>query len=235
MDRLRPILTVCDDVGAVAGARIAAVLGQAVERRGRACLAVPGGRSPAPVFEWLAEHLPLEVQERLTVTFVDERHLPWSGDMSELPEQSNLALVWDLWLSGSPATVLPMLHPGEPDDAVSQFHADLTRLGGVDCALLGAGEDGHIASLFPGHPGFERVEDVFVVRDSPKPPPVRITLSRSVIEGAGLVLLVSTGSGKARMLSGALAGDDTPLGQLAPRNTWHWVLDRPAAAALEVG
>jgi 6-phosphogluconolactonase len=87
------------------------------------------------------------------------------------------------------------------------------RAGGLpalDIALLGIGEDGHTASLFPGH---SEVEDdsgalCLPVRDSPKPPPERVTLSFPVLRAARNCLLLVAGAGKASALTAVLAGPD---------------------------
>jgi 6-phosphogluconolactonase len=80
----------------------------------------------------------------------------------------------------------------------------------LDVALLGLGEDGHTASLFPGHP--EVLEDggalCLPVRNAPKPPPERVTLSLPVLRAARHCLLLVTGTGKADALAAVLAGPD---------------------------
>lgn len=76
-----------------------------------------------------------------------------------------------------------------------------------DICFLGVGPDGHIASLFPDRPEILLTDEVAVaVRDSPKPPPERITLTRPVINGSRRVWLVLAGADKAAALGLALAG-----------------------------
>jgi len=79
----------------------------------------------------------------------------------------------------------------------------------LDLVLLGLGEDGHTASLFPGNPALEAGGRVAAVHGSPKPPPDRVTLTRATIDGARARLLLVTGAGKAAALAGAL-GPATP-------------------------
>jgi 6-phosphogluconolactonase len=91
----------------------------------------------------------------------------------------------------------------------------------LDVALLGLGEDGHTASLFPGHP--EVLDEgalCLPVRDAPKPPPERVTLSLPVLRAARHCLLLATGAGKAAAVAAVLAGPggrdfDTPASLLA--------------------
>jgi 6-phosphogluconolactonase/glucosamine-6-phosphate isomerase/deaminase len=80
----------------------------------------------------------------------------------------------------------------------------------LDLALLGIGEDGHTASLFPGSPAVEDSSGALClpVRDAPKPPPERVTLSLPVLRAARRCLLLATGAGKAVALAAVLAGPD---------------------------
>jgi 6-phosphogluconolactonase len=103
------------------------------------------------------------------------------------------------------------------DAAASMYAAKLReRLprgpGGVpvlDVAMLGIGEDGHVASLFAHHPGLEtRGRACVAVHDAPKPPPERVTLTIDVLRAARRVLVLATGAGKAGAVAAALAGPD---------------------------
>lgn len=100
------------------------------------------------------------------------------------------------------------------DEAASAYAAELARFGTDEqpwpsfaVCFLGVGPDGHIASLFPDRPEVG-VTDVAAlpVRDSPKPPPERVTLTRPVLNSSKRVWLVLTGADKASALGLALAG-----------------------------
>ncbi len=80
----------------------------------------------------------------------------------------------------------------------------------LDIALLGLGEDGHTASLFPGFPEVDDDSGALClpVRDAPKPPPERVTLSLPVLRAARCCLLLVTGAGKTSALAAVLAGPD---------------------------
>lgn len=87
----------------------------------------------------------------------------------------------------------------------------------LDWVFLGMGEDGHVASLFPGAgpEGRDCVTPFLVVRNSPKPPPTRISLSYGVIAAAREVWVLASGTGKEQALRDSLAaGGRTPLGRV---------------------
>ena len=67
--------------------------------------------------------------------------------------------------------------------------------------LGGLGEDGHVASLFPGHPALAATDPVLHVADSPKPPAARMTLGLSLLRRSGLCVLLATGQGKRAALT----------------------------------
>ena len=108
----------------------------------------------------------------------------------------------------------------------------------LDVVLLGVGEDGHVASVFPGHPAADETRTVTAVHDSPKPPPVRVTLSLPAINTARQVWLLAAGGGKAHAVRRALAPSPVPPGPLSapvPAARVHgidrtlWLLDRAVA------
>ncbi len=102
----------------------------------------------------------------------------------------------------------------ELDAAVAAYAAELARFGDADepwpsfdVCFLGVGPDAHIASLFPDRPEIQVTDRaVLPVRDSPKPPPERITLTRPVINASKRVWMVLAGADKASALGLALAG-----------------------------
>jgi 6-phosphogluconolactonase len=115
---------------------------------------------------------------------------------------------------------------------VFQPASDLPRF---DLILLGMGEDGHTASLFPNHPLLNEIERwVAPIFDSPKPPPERITLTLPVINNARQVIFLTTGAGKAEALSQISKNTDRlPAGMVQPANgDLHWFVDEAAAAGL---
>lgn len=213
--------------------RCAAAVAEAIEAtiaaRGRCRIALSGGSTPGPMLDALVELLPRAVHRQITVTWVDERWVPLDDP------QSNFALA-RRWLDHAPSIATLPLYRGESPtaDAAALCAAFDAELGGLDIAVLGAGPDGHIASLFPGHPALDAAGPVIAITDSPKPPPVRLTLSRAVLDATPHLMLLARGANKAPVLARAWVGDPAiPLGRLRPSGRFTWFCDAAAAAHID--
>ncbi len=114
-----------------------------------------------------------------------------------------------------------------PDHPESNYRTARESLLGapLDVVLLGAGEDGHTASLFPGHPEVQATGWAVGVRNAPKPPPDRVSLTLPALQGARHVIVLATGAGKAEAVARARRGE-VPSGMIAGA---LWLLDRAAA------
>lgn len=187
-----------EELDPIAAQEVGAELSRVAHEHGQAILGVVGGRSVAGVFAHLAA---LELPWRkIHIFMADERMLPLSSPESNW-QVVEAALVAPLLQSGR---LLPEhAHPFRwdealPDGGVAAYTAEFQRCGGrMDVALLSAGEDGHAASLFPQHPSVLTVgEDFLVVDNAPKPPPRRISASRTLLASARLAVLMVYGEGK---------------------------------------
>jgi 6-phosphogluconolactonase len=214
-----------------AAVRIAAVIADTIHRRGRCTVALTGGATPRPVYEQMAAS-PLAERvawELVTIYFGDERCVPPDH------EESNFRMAHEALLGQVPipsASVHRM--EGERTDR-SAAARDYERLlpTELDVLLLGMGEDGHTASLFPHSPALaERTRRVVAVH-RPAPPPPRLTITPPVIDAADVVIVLVAGVEKAatlaRALEGAYAPRELPI-QLALRGTW--LIDQEAARGL---
>ncbi|XP_031110043.1 probable 6-phosphogluconolactonase 4, chloroplastic [Ipomoea triloba] len=106
-----------------------------------------------------------------------------------------------------------------------------------DLMLLGMGPDGHVASLFPGHPLLQEKEKwVAFIKDSPKPPPERITFTFPVINSSTNIALVVPGASKADAVYTALGSSQNPISlpvqMVSPEKELVWFLDKGAASKL---
>ncbi len=218
---------------AVAAAQVvAAHAARALAARGAFRLAVPGGRSPRGMLAALAAppHRDELDWSRVTVLFADERALP-PGD----PE-SNYRLVRETLLEPlgerAPGVVRMAADGADLESAAREYEAGLVEP--LDLLVLGVGEDGHVASLFPGSPLLaERVRRVAVVMDSPRPPARRLTLTPRAIGEARALLVLAGGAGKADAVASALApGADPRRVPAALARAGEWLVDREAAAGL---
>jgi 6-phosphogluconolactonase len=183
-----------EELAQAAAARIVVGLTDAQVVRGYASLVLTGGRSSAIIHRALRDSPAREAVDwrSVDIWWADERFLP-AGD----PERNETQARADLLdaLSLDPTRVHPMpasdgRDGDDPEAAAARYARDLAeasrraRLPYFDLMLLGVGEDGHVASVFPEHPVAYETRPVSAVRGSPKPPPVRITLTLPTLNKA---------------------------------------------------
>ncbi len=238
----RPDVHVADALAPAYGPLIADAIERSVHATGRCRLGLSGGSTPWPVYAWLRQHLSARCYGQLLVTWVDERHLPVGdatpGAWQAFDADSNLRGAYEAWLSHvalPPERVLPMSLGGALEAELLRFGRAFQAQfdGGLDVAILGAGPDGHIASLFPGHPSLDVDDLCLAVHDSPKPPRQRISLALPVLQRAGVAFVLATGAAKQDMLGSAYAGDlSLPVARLRTPGRHRWLLDRQAARAI---
>ena len=205
--------------------RVAALAAEAVAARGRFALAIPGGS----VLSLLARGLPPRTAAANWHLFwTDERCVPLADP------RSNFHLAETELLPKLPGA---RVHPVR--GSAADYETEIAPFLPLDLALLGLGEDGHVASLFPGNPALlETSRAVADVHGAPKPPPDRVTLTLPALNRARHLLVVAAGGGKAGILARvfAPAGDapTLPAQRLQPlAGDLRWLLDRAAAAHLE--
>lgn len=210
-----------------------AAQGAAAEGR-RWSMAIPGG---SVVPQLLAALRPGAAPwERCDLFWVDERAVPWTDP------NSNYAQARAAWLDAlAPAGV--RLHPIPVDEATlegcaQRYERTLREVLGeratLDLAIVGVGEDGHVASLFPGDDVALTSPDLVVaVANSPKPPPRRLSLTLRALAGARTVVVAAFGAAKAPAMRAALHDGhwELPIARLL-RDASHVnvLLDEAAAA-----
>jgi 6-phosphogluconolactonase len=191
---------------AVAG-DIAFVIESAIDARGACVVALPGGKTPLPIYEKLAA-TKLD-WKRVTIIPTDERIVPLGDPLS------NITAIGKTFLSRG-ARVIPIVSEAAKDYKAAGKAAD-ARLGDLhwplDLCLLGVGSDGHTASIFPG-PDYEeaiagpRERRALGVMPDPLPaeaPVPRVTLSRAAIVSARALMLAVTGDEKRKVIEAAIA------------------------------
>ncbi|HEX6500789.1 MAG TPA: 6-phosphogluconolactonase [Micromonosporaceae bacterium] len=228
-------------------ARLAVKLLDAQAERGTACVVLAGGRIATAVYQALSASPAREAVDWRRVEFWwgDERFLP-TGHPERNETQARAALLDTLPVV--PERVHPMpasdgVDGADPEAAAARYAEMLAaaarpgtqRLPHFDVLLLGVGEDGHVASVFPEHPVSYETRTVSAVRGSPKPPPVRTTLTLPAINTAEEVWLVAAGPEKASAVGLALTGAgpvQLPAAGVQGVERTLWLLDRAAAASL---
>ena len=212
----------------IAARHIAKSIEQAVADRGRASVMLAGGSTPRAVYRHLAQTQGLP-WDKVEIYFGDERAVP-PGD-----PQSNYRMARESLLD---AVCIPssQIHrmPAERHDREAAAEEYARRLPErLDLIILGLGEDGHTASLFPGSSALsERVRKVLAVV-GPQAPLHRLTVTPPVIAAAREKIILVSGAGKAGAVAQALEGSHQPVqcpAQLARDGIW--IMDRAAASGL---
>ena len=202
-------------------------------------LAISGGAITTSLLPSLLPFVGEVDWSRVRVWLVDERYVA-SGDTDRNDDQA-----WEGFFraaSGVEFVRMPTSDASAPgagslDEATTAFANTWRELMGersFDIALIGMGPDGHICSLFPGRIDMDEASPILAIRNSPKPPPERITVSMPVMRACGEVWLTTAGSAKADALGQAFTGAsplDIPVaGVLAP--TTRVFLDEAAATQI---
>jgi 6-phosphogluconolactonase len=223
--------TVLEDAEAVAQRacqRISEAAASAIGERGVFSLVLAGGSTPKRCYELLAATR--QDWPRWQIYFGDERCLP-RNDPGRNSIMAAEALLTRVPIPEANVHAIPA-ERGAPA-AASAYAESLANALPFDLVLLGMGEDGHTASLFPGHasPEDERVHAVF---DAPKPPPERVSLSETTLANARAVLFLVTGASKRAAAAAWRAGDRTlPVARIEARAGGEVLLDRDAAGSAD--
>jgi 6-phosphogluconolactonase len=221
---------ICDSssIANIAAQHIAAELVATIAKEGAVSLALAGGNTPRAIYEALAK-IPGINWAAVSVYFGDERAVPPTDpdsnfQMAEAALFSRVALL--------PANI-HRIHGEDPDHDAAARAYDALLPASISIMILGIGEDGHTASLFPGSPALnERTRRVLPVI-GPKPPPQRLSVTPKVIEAAGLCIVIATGAGKADAVARALQGPlDIHATPSCLARSGLWLLDHAAAAKL---
>ena len=225
-------------------ARLVVRLVDAQSARGMASVVLTGGRIAAAVYESLAASPARDAVDwsMVDLWWGDERFLP-AGHPDRNETQARAVLLDQLPLD--PTRVHPMPASDgpagdDPEAAAAAYAAELAaaarpgseQLPHFDVLLLGVGEEGHVASVFPEMPAAYEHRPVTAVRGCPKPPPMRISLTLPAINTAEEVWLMATGDAKAAAVGMALSGAgpvQVPAAGAHGVDRTLWLLDRAAA------
>ncbi len=186
----------------------------AIAARGCFSLVLAGGNTPTPIYTALRD---ADTDwSRWDVWFGDERCLP-VGDA-----ERNSTMATHAWLGHVPIPRerIHVIAAELGATAAAALYADaLSGVGAFDLVLLGLGEDGHTASLFPDHELGTAADapDALAILDAPKPPPQRVSLSAARLSHARSALFLVEGAGKRDAVQRWRQGDDIPASAIHAR------------------
>lgn len=238
------VLPTVEELNQTVGRAFLARLRTLIDEAGAASrinLAISGGAITTSLLPSLLPFVGEVDWSRVRVWLVDERYVA-SGDTDRNDDQA-----WEGFFraaSGVEFVRMPTSDASAPgagslDEATTAFANTWRELMGersFDIALIGMGPDGHICSLFPGRVDMDEASPILAIRNSPKPPPERITVSMPVMRACREVWLTTAGAAKADALGAAFAGAsplDIPVaGVLAP--TTRVFLDEAAATQISL-
>ncbi len=191
-----------------------------VAKKGLCHVALPGGTTPSLCLELLAQ-----------------KKLPWHnihwylGDERCLPvghADRNDTMIREKLFSQQPQAIknfhpVPAeLGPQSGAEVYTKLMASINRL---DIVVLGMGEDGHTASLFPGNAALNNNGKVVPVLNAPKPPAERISIGLSMLKSASICVVIATGESKFTALTQVQQGEPLPVSRVEPD---IWFVDQAA-------
>jgi 6-phosphogluconolactonase len=194
-------------------AAIARIAEHSILARGEFSIVLAGGTTPRAIYERLA--VLQSPWDRWVVFFGDERCLP-VDDPERNSVMARVALLDRVPLPAGRVFEIPA--ELGPERAAMAYRKTLEQVGSFDLVLLGLGEDGHTASLFPGQVWGERMDDPIAlpVHNAPKPPPDRVSISANRLSHAREVMVLVSGSGKAAAVAAWRAGERLPITAITP-------------------
>lgn len=231
-----------EDAVAVAAEALSDIAAEAVQQRGQFTLALAGGTTPRPLYEYLS--YPPRVDDvpwqHTAVFFSDERDVPQDHADSNyrLAEQDLLGRVpiqlEHVYPMPADAPDLPLAADRYAETIIDKVPAEDDGPPRFDLILLGVGRDGHTASLFPDTPALGETEKLVVAQHVPVLNRYRMTFTFPLINAARNVMMLVTGLDKAEVLSRVLPPDrdaSLPTGRVAPDSgELIFVLDAQAAS-----
>jgi 6-phosphogluconolactonase len=209
------------DLAGAAAAHLAARIRNCLDGREVCRIALPGGRTPGRCLALLAgDSLPWE---RLHWYLGDERCYP-PGHAG----RNDVMLEAELWsrIDTPAANRHPIPAELGPEAAAGRYSREIVAAGQLDIVLLGMGEDGHTASLFPGNPALDDSRPVVPVHRAPKPPAERVSLGLSTLQAATERIVLVSGADKRVALQRVQAGEALPIARIGPL---LWFVDDDAA------
>ena len=216
------ILETADQVAQAAYQQILDAAEQAIAERGTFKLVLAGGSTPEKVYRLLAE---ADADwSKWTIYYGDERCLPTDhADRNSL--MATQAFLEKVAIPDAQIFTIPA--ELGPDLAAKKYQQIVASAVPFDMVLFGMGEDGHTASLFPGHQ-HQGEELAHAVYNSPKPPPERVSISAKALSNTQQLIFLITGTNKQEAVKNWRSGQDLPVARIVPENPVDIYIDRDA-------
>ncbi len=195
-------------------------INECLRHQPRCRIALPGGNTPAPCLDKLSRFaLPWE---QIEWYMGDERCLP-TGD-----RERNDSMVSKTLFNGqgpSKKHFYPIKAELGAEEAVKDYQPKIEAFDAFDIVILGMGEDGHTASLFPNNKALTSQDSVVAVFHAPKLPEERVSLSLNTLIKAKYRIVLTSGESKKEVLKRLTMGEKLPISLIGPK---HWFLDQAA-------
>jgi 6-phosphogluconolactonase len=237
---MKPEIRVFPDINTfsrAAAGEIVALARRAVAERGRFSLVLSGGTTPRILYNLLATEYSDKIPwEAVHLFFGDERFVPKDDPESNFA-MADEALISKIQIPEGNIHPVPT-HAGSPGEAAQRYEREIKKFlgeGTFDLVLLGMGDDGHTASLFPGNPVLEERERWVAAVEAPGSYRTRqrVTMTLPLINRAGKVFFLVAGEEKREVLE-AIMGDPGGAKRLYPaalvscEGGVEWFVDRAA-------
>jgi len=211
-----------DQVAQAAYQQILKSAEQAIAARGKFKLVLAGGSTPEKVYRLLSKAN--ADWSNWYIYYGDERCLPADhADRNSLMATS--AFLEKVAIPDAQIFTIPAELGPEP--AAKKYQQIVASALPFDMVLLGMGEDGHTASLFPGHQHQEE-ELAHAVYNSPKPPPERVSISAKALSNTQQLIFLITGANKHEAVKNWRSGQDLPVATIVPENPIDIYIDKDA-------
>lgn len=222
-------------------ARYSEICAEAVAKRNKFTVAFSGGKTPREFYRRLRDDSARISWDKTHVFMVDERCVPYDS------EDSNCGILADVLLEhvGMPAINRHFIRTDiNPDEAASEYHEAIkrcfsefnSRIPRFDLIILGIGEDGHTASLFPGHPSLVQKDKFAVSARADKIPNLRVSMTFPVINNARNIIFLIEGKNKAAITKKILQDNScsAPAAMVnTPEGVTYYFLDEDSASLLD--
>jgi 6-phosphogluconolactonase len=236
--KLFSISLVAETLAENAAIRILDLAEAAIKERGRFTIALSGGGTPRMVFEHFRGHVRIDGSKW---------HIFWSDERCVPPDdpESNYRMARESFLDHVdilPENIHRLRGEADPVSEAARYEADIRQtvpgspIPQFDLILLGMGDDGHTASLFPGTEALKETERLVVANYVPQKSSWRLTFTYPLINAARDVLILVSGAGKAERLQAVMdaAPGETPYPINGVASKATWMVDRAAARLLDI-